>query len=293
MEKKKIELINIPYISLDEVERLLNKVEGQTSKKAGGNSKAYIFGDYVVLKTGNISLGDVSDGIKEPPFDRIIEKLHALKNSGVNVVPVLGYICNGMCDFGESAYGEGFVFQPRAKGSELWERNKMPSRYSEIKKEEATYLFDRASLLANASQQQFDKWVSDYKAITDAGIMIDPSKKENFFYDEEEGFSFIDLNFEREPIFGKDRNENFIRYCLLPCVNRGICRDKEDFPREEQERFSQFEEDNKKIFSKCVEALIKVGVKKEEIQEFYQGECVGVEKSDLKEIFENLETQAE
>lgn len=71
---------------------------------------------------------------------------------------------------------------------------------SEISEEQRKYLFSRTRFLANVPQEQYDKWVKDYKAITDSEILVDPSKKTNFFCDRNKGFSFIDLNFKSNDI---------------------------------------------------------------------------------------------
>ncbi len=47
--------------------------------------------------------------------------------------------------------------------------------------------------IVDIPQEQFDQFVKRVALIESNGLMIDPSKSSNFFYDPEKGFSFIDL----------------------------------------------------------------------------------------------------
>ena len=101
--------------------------------------------------------------------------------------------------------------------------NNLDAKDKIINEQALEILMNYLTMLNNIPQQHYDKWVLDYKKITDSLIRIDPSKESNFFYDNEKGFSFIDLNFFAEkPIFnkvdndGKKHHAEFILYTILP-----------------------------------------------------------------------------
>lgn len=79
-------------------------------------------------------------------------------------------------------YSKGYILQPRAKGVWLYTRNMTNSEYKK-----------RLHDIAKMDYRKLDKFVSDWIAIVEAGLQIDPSKCENFFYSGT-NISFIDLN---------------------------------------------------------------------------------------------------
>ena len=204
-----------PYINHVVFDELLHTAQGVSFNKAGGNSKCAIINNYAVLKTGNIPGHDDS-------FPRIIEALQDLKENDINVVPILGY---GIAHYGEtysdgSRYDKGYIVQPKAPGQELLYPGALRGKTDEEKHD---IILSYLNMLHNIPQEHYDKWVADYKTITDAKVMVDPSKASNFFYDTEQGFSFIDLNFfAREPLFdrvdhhGNQHHAEFILYSLTP-----------------------------------------------------------------------------
>lgn len=204
-----------PYINNVVFEELLDRASSANFSKSGGNSKCAIIGNYAVLKTGNIPGHDDS-------FPRIIETLQDLKENDINVIPILGY---GIAKFGEpfyngSRYDKGYIVQEKAPGQELLFLGALRDKTEE---EKHNIVLNYLQTLNSIPQAHFDKWVADYKAITDAKVMVDPSKASNFFYDSEKGFSFIDLNFfTQEPLFdkvdhlGNQHHAEFILYSLTP-----------------------------------------------------------------------------
>jgi hypothetical protein len=111
-------------------------------------------------------------------------------------------------------YDEGWTLQERAKGRELYpfgyshdlhldgsisDDAGLQARYDAYKETLKTYQND-LSIYASASQDQIDKFVHDLFMIQHSEhLRVDPSKTTNFFYDEEAGFSFIDINYYDEP----------------------------------------------------------------------------------------------
>ena len=254
------------YIDKALAEQLIEQANNGKYEKGGTNSRVAIFGDYAILKTGNIEVKNTNlFDSKTIPFDKIIDKVHALNDAGVSAVPILGYCYdkNSISNFGNYAYANGYIIQQRAKGSELWQRQHLPSVVDRTAtSEQKAYLIKRLEELASAPQSQYDKFISDLKAITDAGIKVDP-KKENFFYDAEFGFSFIDLNFFGEPLFERQSrtpHDNFIEYALVPYnvfANRIT-----NFTRDEAKTASMC---NATILNKCTQALINIGIDKADI----------------------------
>ena len=79
--------------------------------------------------------------------------------------------------------GKLYQLTERAKGVPLHDR-------------QATFETWSAELktLAEAHPDQYRKFVEDAAKLQEAGFTIDPSKPDNFFYDEKAGFQFIDLD---------------------------------------------------------------------------------------------------
>lgn len=185
-----------PYISSDKMDELLDQATSNPEFTASGsNSQCFLSGDYAVLKTGNIEAGNSN-------FATVIDDLDALSADGVNVARILGY---AVTEFGRPYYNgvrydKGYIVQERAKGRELLDHRRVPMSYDPKRNtpENRQYVLDYCTMLRNAPQAHFDKFMQDLKAITDRNIQVDPSKLTNFFYDDEKGFSFIDLNFKTQ-----------------------------------------------------------------------------------------------
>ncbi len=183
-----------PYISSEKMDELLDEATSNPTFTArGSNSTCFLSGDYAVLKTSNIEAGNSN-------FATVIDDLDALSADGVNVARILGY---AVTEFGRPydsgvRYDSGYIVQERAKGRELLDHKRVPMSYDPRRNtpENRRYVLDYCTMLRNAPQAHFDKFMQDLRAITDRKVMVDPSKLTNFFYDENEGFSFIDLNFK-------------------------------------------------------------------------------------------------
>lgn len=193
-------IVNTPYISSEKMDELLDQATNNPVFTAGGsNSKCFLSGDYAVLQTGNIEAGNDN-------FATVIDELYALSAEGVNVARILGY---AVTEFGKPYYNgvrydKGYIVQERAKGRELLDHRRVPVSFDSQRNtpENRQYVLDYCTMLSSAPQEHFDKFMQDLKAITDRNIQVDPSKLTNFFYDEEKGFTFIDLNFKtKERLF--------------------------------------------------------------------------------------------
>ena len=253
----------IPYIDEDVFYNLLKKTDNLEYSKSGSNSKCAIIDNFAVLKTGNIPSHDNS-------FPKMINCLHNLKKENVNVVQILGYAVTRLGDtFDDGArYDKGYIVQEKAKGSELL----CPSEFMGKSEQECYDIVIRyLKTLDNIPQQHFDKWVADYKIITDNMVLIDPSKESNFFYDDKNGFSFIDLNFfSKQRLFDKTNSDGtlhhdlFIDYTFLPFRALAFGRYDKYFKTSKDVEFAQ------KVmrggYDKMVNALLKIGVTLEDIE---------------------------
>jgi hypothetical protein len=246
---------HFPNIDPAVAEDLISRCAAGQHDRAGGNSKAFIFGNYVVLKTNGINVKNAETPEGEIPFDTVISRLEKLKNDGVRVVPILGYQYDpeSTHDYGETSFASGFIIQDRAEGLEMWDRAHLADK---------DYLVKRTQTFANAPQEHFDKFVADYAAIVRAGINVDPSKKSNFFYDKTKGFSFIDLNSTTNDTA---KTEQFLpNYCCLPCHQFLNERQLPVIKNFTEAEFDQLLADNLAIFEKCKSAIIANGLATEQ-----------------------------
>ena len=275
------------HIDTQLARELIAKASAAPKNASGQNSDVLISGDYVVLKgwersgkRGNnicIKKIDVCPSDKTP-FDVIIEKLYELNRQGVNVPRILGYDydASGMSEFKSNvedenspvhaAYAWGHVIMEKAAGQEMYDEKLINS--------DKEYALQRTQALAAAPQKHFDKFVEDYMAITKAGIHVDTEHRPNFFYDEQKGFSFIDLNGliddeQVEKRISGDSHQNLGDFFFIPC-HRTL--DMWDMPSTKDlspEEFEKLKNANKVIFEKCMNAVIAGGVAtKEEIKQY-------------------------
>ena len=141
-----------------------------THNKNGNNKKCYLFEDYVLLY----------GSYKEEELKQLIQMSNSLEKRGVAILPTLEYkIVSPPNPLG---YAKGYFLQKRAKGTELYHSQMSSEEYQE-----------RLNEIAHMSPPQIDLFVSDWLSISEAGLLIDPSKCENFFYSNGR-ISFIDLN---------------------------------------------------------------------------------------------------
>jgi hypothetical protein len=57
----------------------------------------------------------------------------------------------------------------------------------------------RLETLANAPQKHYDKLIEDSQGLEEYGLSVDDSAADNIFYDEEEGFTIVDINHGGRP----------------------------------------------------------------------------------------------
>ena len=263
------------YIEPETVRSLLAQIDVMGYDKRGVDRKAYLFDEYAVLSASRIKL---RNGVRDDNltyFDELIHILWQLSGQGVNVVPIYGY-----CFDPESTDGTGYIFQKRAKGEELYDDAIMKEYYvwgdklnylsSDV--DAKGYILSRTALISRVPQEHFDKFISDIVAIANHDILIDCMGKSNFFYHEEVGFQFIDIDSFTDIKYGltNERLDSGMIAAMIgfiPChpsvgsklfAMQALAEDKiSGFSNSE---LGQLAEDNAVIYKKCNTALQNNGI---------------------------------
>lgn len=276
---------NYIFIKPEIAHTLLECVREMQPEKRGIDRRAYLFTEYAVLATDRLKLRNVD--VRDENLDyfhEIISALAELRKNKVGVVPILGY-----CYEVESEDGRGFIFQWRAKGKELyddavichlevWTQGKTDV-YLSSELDAIEYILSRTHVIAGIPQAHFDKFVHDILAILNRDILIDFWGKSNFFYDDEEGFQFIDLDSHTDWHYGlAPEPQNIEKLTALggfaPChfavgtkTFAPIALVDQAFREVDEAYLKQFGKDNRAIFEKCLCALQKNGISKKVICE--------------------------
>lgn len=268
------------YFSIDRgvARNLINLIQNMKPAKRGIDRCAYLFDEYAVLSTRRLKLRNVDvrdDNLLY--FDDIIEKLARLHKRGVHVVPILGY-----CYDSETADGSGYIFQKRAPGHELyddaaiciyeaWTQNKSEI-YLKSDIDPKEHILTRTHTIANAPQKHFDKFIKDIRAILSCDILIDFQGKSNFFYDEKEGFYFIDLDSHTDNYYGLTKNHLDVDALtaiggFVPChfsvgtkVFAPAALDERAVKEIGENNLKRLAADNAHIFAKCKAAMLNNGI---------------------------------
>ena len=241
------------------IEATKNMKHEKTGDNAFQNTKVFLFDEYTVLQQDNLNFRNVYTADADlKHLENIAETLLSLQAQGVNVVPILAF---------QSDNGNGYIIQSRAKGTELYDRDK-------VRALDKDYILERVELLSYVSQEHFDKFLSDtIKILVDASIIVDFFGKDNFFYDETIGFQFIDLNSHTGNVYGrkdhyiKPQAEHAIKVCFLPCYY-----DENILPKLTDKERILLGERNRKIFEKCRTALLNNRIPEEIINEVISSE---------------------
>ncbi len=239
---------HFPYINEYFAKQLIFFANNMTTfNRSGKHNDVIFFDNYVVLKTKQYDSIVIKDDEKFQTennlFNKVIKILHDLRNNGVNVVPILGYACIPEVH-DKITYGLGYVLQPKASGNEM---------YNEKFLTQKKYLLSQTKVLANASQSHYDKFVADVLEILKTRLWVDHLHKDNFFYDKQNGFSFIDIN-KFLTKTEQAREMKFIDRCFFsPCLN--VLTDEMLLGFSENE-FFELIGNNQKIFHKCKNAIL-------------------------------------
>ena len=148
----------------------------KNTTKGGSNKKCFLFDEYALLY----------GSFKEEELQKVIKISNVLEQKGVAILSTLEYKVDVPPN--ELGYARGYSLQRRASGDELYRRGMTEEEYTARLKE-----------IVKMDPEKLDKFISDWLAITEAGLRVDPSKCENFFYSEGK-ISFIDLGLRRKPV---------------------------------------------------------------------------------------------
>ncbi len=158
-------------VSIDE---LIEKSIKINANMKGGNKKCFLFENYALLE----------GYIDENKVKLLISAGERLKSKGVNIARTLEYKLT------DKEYG--YLLQERAFGTPLHNRINYDIPKEDIPFQKQLYI-SRLEALAAESQKFYDKFVDDWLEIQNEKIKIDPSKTDNFYYQEGKGITFIDL----------------------------------------------------------------------------------------------------
>lgn len=149
--------------------------ETLNQKSGGSNKKCWLFDEYALLY----------GSFKEDEIKQVSQIGNRLESEGVFILPTMEYKIDTPPNmFG---YVKGYSLQKRARGRDLYQQKMTQDEY-----------MHQLQAVASMTPRQTEKFVSDWLKIEKAGLMIDPSKCENFFYDNG-NISFIDLNLSKKP----------------------------------------------------------------------------------------------
>lgn len=269
------------YIEPEIARGLLSQIKEMKAAKRGVDRQAYLIGEYAVLTASKIKLRNVTTRDDDLAyFDELIKTLMYLKKQGVAVVPILGY-----CVEPNSENGNGYIIQSRAKGEELYNDSIMKEYYAAKKAfaylssdtDAKEYVISRTNLISKAPQNHFDKFIRDIIVLLNNEILIDFNGKSNFFYDDTDGFQFIDLDSHTDYKYGLDEDKTdgkeIAAYCgFTPChyavgtkLFPHFALDEKAISIIDDEKLLQLAMDNKTIYEKCKTALLNNGISEEQL----------------------------
>lgn len=272
------------YIESTKARNMLKELKDIKTTKRGIEHNVYLIDDYAILSSESIKIRNVTtrdDNLAY--FDELIVTLMNLWKQGVSVVPILGY-----CYDEKSKNGSGYIFQMRAKGAELYSDEIMKEYYvwaqsasSKVclanNADAKEYIISRTNYISKIPQKHFDKFINDIIILIENDILIDFMGKSNFFYDEEIGFQFIDINSHTDYKYGLSKDKFDSRLIcayngFVPChidfnskVLPQLALDKSAIEVLDDKALQQLSNDNKVIYEKCKSAMLNNGVSEQQL----------------------------
>lgn len=204
----------------DDVIKIVKIAKNQEIASKGGNNTCVVADHngkkYAVLKTRNMECYNFDSPADKSIEDEIILSgdinfkdvmFLTLLHKKDNAVPILGfcYDTETVSKYNKSAYAKGYIIQELASGKEL---------FKDLYGQKDKILYAKSCLeyvkqYSKIPPEHFRDFLLNAERIS-KDLMIDPSKSTNFFYDEEKGFSFIDLNFHCNGVLSKVQLANYI-----------------------------------------------------------------------------------
>lgn len=183
------------------IKELKQKIKDMSMNNGkGASSTCYCIGDFALLH-GTINIDTINQRISI---------INEAIQQGINIMPILEYEQDNPNS--KDTYQSAWSLQQRAKGNELYngwngfyEINDT-DQYANYLTKVREYI-SRFKIISNASQEQISKFIEDFGRLTGSELLIDTSKPNNFFYDENEGFTFVDINLNGDDVYQPNRYE--------------------------------------------------------------------------------------
>lgn len=153
-----------------------------------------------------------------------------------------------------------------------WAQNNSHSNYLSSNIDAYNYILKRTSDISKIPQKHFDKFISDIIILCDNDILIDFNGKSNFFYEENEGFQFIDLDSHTDYKYGLNTQKYDSRKIAViggftPChlssdtkIFSHLALDPKAISEICSSDLKQLSYHNELIFQKCRLALLNNGI---------------------------------
>ena len=154
-----------------QINEYISASQSMDASSKGTNKKCYIFDDVVLLS-----------GLFGEDESQIKEKIDSLKDSGVNICRILEIV---------TIDNKNYELQERAEGEELYQLKLDRTHEGQLK------FLEVLDSLSRQDISFYEKFLTDWKKILDAGLVIDPSKSTNFLYDGK-NITFIDLGINED-----------------------------------------------------------------------------------------------
>lgn len=236
------------------IDELIEKAKSMVPNAKGGNKKCFLIGNNALLKT---------NGINEEELKRVMDIEIELKKKGVNLVQTLEYQIYSE-DIGTAKeYKRGYILQEKANGEPLHKTENILKMTSAQRSEVEAEYVNRLRELQNEQGEFYDKFVSDWIEISKAGLMVDPSKTSNFYYEKGKQVNFIDLNIDRR--FNGTVDLNTKSFEMAVVLADGIKYYNSNLQTNPNTR-QNANEALAVIFKKLTDSLVKAGMDKDRLK---------------------------
>lgn len=265
-------------MSKELIDSIIQKSGDQEVSAKGGNKKCYLIDEYALLE----------GTVKEEEIKKVIEIQYNLANKGVNLARTIDYKLLGGDE--DKKYKKAYILQDRAKGEPLHQEfrrsNYLKLREEEKKEKQDTYL-NKINSLSEEDSIFYDKFVGDWQEILKQGLIIDPSKTTNFFYEKGKKISFIDLDLNTAEVI--PNMETMLMEMSVVLANSA------EYITYKNEGVGNIEQINSKlstIFGKIIDAFERIGLDRNTankiLMERFPDISIDLETIDMKRIKEDI-----
>ena len=197
-------------------------------------------------------------------LEKYINLIKKAKNEGVNIATVIDYkLIDGTTQTfqnGKTSYTTGVFLEERAKG------NQMPEYHGPAKSSNDLWNYckvvkeyiDELEKKASVDQSIYDKFLQDYLRLNELSITPDP-KPSNFFFDEKEGYTIIDVIDIKN-----NTNEFLVRYIFSGVFGYGLpviyLSNENYYSFINTSLYKRYEEACRLVFEKVINSAKKYGI---------------------------------